>query len=42
MSVRVGINGWRGDALKLGSDGRVLAAGDAGLHRAGLALLAET
>ena len=36
------ITDWRGDALRLDSDGRVLAAGDAKLHRAGLALIAET
>ena len=36
------ITDWRGDALRLGSDGRVLAAGDAELHRAALALLAES
>jgi histidinol phosphatase-like enzyme (inositol monophosphatase family) len=36
------ITDWRGKALELGSDGRVLAAGDAALHRAALGLLAET
>jgi inositol-phosphate phosphatase/L-galactose 1-phosphate phosphatase/histidinol-phosphatase len=31
---------WRGRALTISSDGRVAAAGDAGLHKAALAALA--
>ena len=30
---------WRGTALDLSSEGRVLVAGDHGIHRAALALL---